>query len=79
MSSWPLNRPVLGVWPMAMNTPSTSSSVTRRDQVSQPHAGDLAFVDVVNLLDSVFQMNSIFALANALSCMTFEARSLSRR
>ena len=43
-------------------------------------ADDLARSGVVHLLDfALFQMNAIFGLANALSCMIFDARSVSRR
>ena len=65
---------------MPMNTPSTASSLLTpvcvflsTSEVTTPLSRSLMSTT------SVFQMNETFGIDMALSCMTFEARRLSRR
>src|SRR5688572_28724589 len=71
---------VFGVWPIAMNTPSSGSSwrlpvfrFRTMTEVTTPLSTSLTS----SISES--QMNTIFGFANALSCMIFDARSASRR
>ncbi|MNS60283.1 hypothetical protein D3C72_932720 [compost metagenome] len=71
---------MLGLWPMAMKTPSMGLSVTSL----VTRLCSITWVTLSPARDwmswmAVFQMNSILGLARARSCMILEARRVSRR
>ena len=79
-SSWPLKSAVFGVWPMAMNTPSTGSSLTSPVRLSRSTSAVTSpFSASLMSTTSVFHKNEMFGVAIALSCITFDARNVSRR
>ncbi len=68
------------MWPIAMNTPSTGRSLRSPVCVlSRAAAVTAPFPTSLISSISVFHSKEIFGLANALSCMIFDARSDSRR
>jgi hypothetical protein len=76
----PAKSDVFGVWPMAMNTPSSGNSdrcPVFRFWTTIPTTSPL--VPSLTSTTSESQTKSILGLAMALSCMIFDARSVSRR
>ena len=74
----PLNSAVFRLWPMAMNTRQGRSGFHPGLQVAHDDAGP-HLCQIGDVITSESQTNSILGLANALSCMIFDARSVSRR
>ena len=72
---------MFGVWPMAMNTPSTGSSLVGAGLSCSSAPGEVTSPFVASLMSvtAVFHTNEMFGVAIALSCITFDARSVSRR
>ena len=68
------------MWPMAMKTPSTTSSLTASVSRLRTTARVTTPLSTSpTSTSSVFHSKVILGLANALSCMIFDARSRSRR